>query len=65
MLTRGCCRCHGTGVQDVAVEAVLTRVCPQCGFASSIKGNPMTEAEEEAKLRRVVEVAQRAWSDAV
>jgi 5-methyltetrahydropteroyltriglutamate--homocysteine methyltransferase len=36
-------------------------ICPQCGFASSVKGNPMTEAEEEAKLRRVVEVASRVW----
>ncbi len=36
----------------------------QCGFASSIKGNPMTEAEEEAKLARIVEVARDVWSDA-
>src|SRR2546425_3962511 len=34
---------------------------PQCGFASSIKGNPLTQADQEAKLRRVVEVAGRVW----
>jgi 5-methyltetrahydropteroyltriglutamate--homocysteine methyltransferase len=35
---------------------------PQCGFASSIKGNPLGYAEQEAKLARIVEVAQRVWN---
>src|SRR5882762_8106305 len=34
---------------------------PQCGFASSIKGNPLTQVEQEAKLRRIVDVAGRVW----
>jgi 5-methyltetrahydropteroyltriglutamate--homocysteine methyltransferase len=34
---------------------------PQCGFASSIKGNPLGHAEQEAKLARIVEVAGRVW----
>jgi 5-methyltetrahydropteroyltriglutamate--homocysteine methyltransferase len=34
---------------------------PQCGFASTINGNPLTVDEEEAKLRLVAEVAGRAW----
>jgi 5-methyltetrahydropteroyltriglutamate--homocysteine methyltransferase len=34
---------------------------PQCGFASSYRGNPLTEAEQEAKLARVVEVAELVW----
>jgi len=34
---------------------------PQCGFASSIKGNPLREADQEAKLRRIVEVAGSVW----
>jgi 5-methyltetrahydropteroyltriglutamate--homocysteine methyltransferase len=34
---------------------------PQCGFASSIRGNPLTQADQEAKLRRIVEVAEKAW----
>ena len=34
---------------------------PQCGFASSFPGNPLTLAHQEAKLRRVVEVAESVW----
>jgi 5-methyltetrahydropteroyltriglutamate--homocysteine methyltransferase len=34
---------------------------PQCGFASSIKGNPLGPAEQEAKLARIVQVANRVW----
>jgi 5-methyltetrahydropteroyltriglutamate--homocysteine methyltransferase len=36
-------------------------VSPQCGFASSIKGNPLSEADQRAKLARVVEVARAVW----
>jgi 5-methyltetrahydropteroyltriglutamate--homocysteine methyltransferase len=36
---------------------------PQCGFASSIKGNPLGQADQEAKLRRIVEVAGQVWGD--
>jgi 5-methyltetrahydropteroyltriglutamate--homocysteine methyltransferase len=39
-------------------------VSPQCGFASSIVGNPLTEEEQEMKLARLVEVAQAIWGDA-
>jgi 5-methyltetrahydropteroyltriglutamate--homocysteine methyltransferase len=37
---------------------------PQCGFASSIKGNPLGEAEQRAKLARIVEVADKVWGRA-
>jgi 5-methyltetrahydropteroyltriglutamate--homocysteine methyltransferase len=37
---------------------------PQCGFASSIRGNPLGEGEQEAKLARIVEVAHQVWGDA-
>lgn len=37
---------------------------PQCGFASSVVGNPLTEAEQEAKLALIVEVAHDVWPDA-
>ena len=37
---------------------------PQCGFASSIKGNPLGTAEQEAKLARIVNVAARVWGEA-
>jgi 5-methyltetrahydropteroyltriglutamate--homocysteine methyltransferase len=36
-------------------------ISPQCGFASSIGGNPMTEAQQEAKLARLVEAARSIW----
>ena len=39
-------------------------ISPQCGFASSYRGNPLTIAEEEAKLRRLVEVAESVWGTA-
>jgi 5-methyltetrahydropteroyltriglutamate--homocysteine methyltransferase len=36
-------------------------ISPQCGFASVETGNPISPAVQEAKLRRVVEVAQEVW----
>lgn len=35
---------------------------PQCGFASTAAGNPLTEADERAKLALVVEAANRIWN---
>ena len=34
---------------------------PQCGFASTAAGNPLTEADERAKLRLVVAAARAIW----
>jgi len=34
---------------------------PQCGFASTAEGNLLTEDEQWAKLRLVVETARRVW----
>ncbi|MBI4635449.1 MAG: 5-methyltetrahydropteroyltriglutamate--homocysteine S-methyltransferase [Candidatus Rokubacteria bacterium] len=34
---------------------------PQCGFASTAPGNPLTPEEQERKLALVVEVARRVW----
>jgi 5-methyltetrahydropteroyltriglutamate--homocysteine methyltransferase len=39
-------------------------LAPQCGFASSIGGNPLGEDDEAAKLARIVEVASEVWPDA-
>jgi 5-methyltetrahydropteroyltriglutamate--homocysteine methyltransferase len=33
----------------------------QCGFASAEGGNPLTQAEQEAKLRLVRQVASKVW----
>jgi 5-methyltetrahydropteroyltriglutamate--homocysteine methyltransferase len=37
---------------------------PQCGFASTMEGNLLTEDEQWAKLRLVNQVAQRVWGKA-
>jgi 5-methyltetrahydropteroyltriglutamate--homocysteine methyltransferase len=34
---------------------------PQCGFASTLEGNLLTEDQQWAKLRLVVETARRVW----
>lgn len=34
---------------------------PQCGFASSVKGNPLTEDDQWRKLERIVDVATAVW----
>jgi 5-methyltetrahydropteroyltriglutamate--homocysteine methyltransferase len=53
-------------IEEAAKHAPLEQlgVSPQCGFASSIKGNPLGEADQEAKLVRIVEVAREVWQDA-
>src|SRR5579864_602510 len=37
---------------------------PQCGFASTMEGNLLTEADQEAKLRLVAETAREVWGEA-
>jgi 5-methyltetrahydropteroyltriglutamate--homocysteine methyltransferase len=34
---------------------------PQCGFASTVAGNPITEDDERRKLALVVEAARQFW----
>ncbi len=34
---------------------------PQCGFASTIEGNLLSPADQEAKLRLVAETAREVW----
>jgi 5-methyltetrahydropteroyltriglutamate--homocysteine methyltransferase len=36
-------------------------ISPQCGFASSAAGNPLSAADERAKLALVVEAARKIW----
>jgi 5-methyltetrahydropteroyltriglutamate--homocysteine methyltransferase len=49
--------------EDAARYIDLDRlaISPQCGFASTVAGNPITEADERAKLARVVEAARTIW----
>ena len=37
---------------------------PQCGFASTIEGNLVTSADQEAKLHLVAETAKEVWGKA-
>ena len=43
------------------VDFARLAISPQCGFASTLGGNPVTEADERAKLTLCVEAAQRIW----
>ena len=36
-------------------------ISPQCGFASTMGGNPLTEADERAKLKLCVDAARAIW----
>ena len=43
------------------VDPSMLAISPQCGFASTMGGNPVTEADERAKLRLCVEAARKIW----
>ncbi len=36
-------------------------ISPQCGFASTVGGNPLSGDDQKAKLRLVVQTADRVW----
>jgi 5-methyltetrahydropteroyltriglutamate--homocysteine methyltransferase len=50
-------------LDEAAKYAPLDQLClsPQCGFASTEEGNILTEEEQWAKLRMVVEIAREVW----
>ena len=50
-------------IDEAAKYAPLEQLCisGQCGFASTEEGNLLTEDEQWAKLRRIVEVAGEVW----
>lgn len=43
------------------VDAARLAISPQCGFASTLGGNPVTEADERAKLSLCVDAARAIW----
>lgn len=43
------------------VDPSRLAISPQCGFASTIGGNPVTEDDERAKLRLCVDAARAIW----
>jgi 5-methyltetrahydropteroyltriglutamate--homocysteine methyltransferase len=36
-------------------------LCPQCGFSSSVGGNPISADQQRAKLQNLVDIATRVW----
>ena len=50
-------------IKEASSYAPLERLAlsPQCGFASTLEGNLLTEADQEAKLRLVAETAREVW----
>ena len=50
-------------IEEASRYAPLEQLClsPQCGFSSTVEGNVLSEEEQWAKLRLIVEVAQEVW----
>ncbi len=53
-------------IEEAARYMPLDQIClsPQCGFASHTGGNILSEEEQYAKLRHVVELAAEIWPSA-
>jgi 5-methyltetrahydropteroyltriglutamate--homocysteine methyltransferase len=53
-------------IEEASRYAPLEQLCvsPQCGFSSTVEGNELTEEEQWAKLRLIVEVAEEVWGRA-
>jgi 5-methyltetrahydropteroyltriglutamate--homocysteine methyltransferase len=50
-------------IEEVTKYVALDQLClsPQCGFASTEEGNVLSEDEQWAKLRMIVEIADEVW----
>jgi 5-methyltetrahydropteroyltriglutamate--homocysteine methyltransferase len=50
-------------IDDATKYVALDQIClsPQCGFASTEEGNVLTEDQQWAKLRMIVELADEVW----
>ena len=50
-------------IDQAAKYVPLDQLClsPQCGFSSSDEGNILSEQEQWAKLRMIVEIADEVW----
>jgi 5-methyltetrahydropteroyltriglutamate--homocysteine methyltransferase len=50
-------------IDEAAKYLSLDQLClsPQCGFSSTHEGNVLTEAQQFAKLRLVMETARDVW----
>ena len=50
-------------LQEAAKFVSLDQIClsPQCGFASTEEGNSLSEEQQWAKIRLVVDIAGQVW----
>ena len=50
-------------IDEATKYIALDQLClsPQCGFASTEEGNVLSESEQWAKLRTIVEIAEEVW----
>ena len=50
-------------LEEAARYVPIERLClsPQCGFASTVHGNQITEADQWTKLERILEVTRQVW----
>ena len=50
-------------IEEAARFAPLEQLClsPQCGFSSTVEGNALSEEQQWAKLRLIVDVAEQVW----
>ena len=50
-------------IDEASKYVALDQLClsPQCGFASTEEGNVLSEEEQWAKLRMIVEIADEVW----
>jgi 5-methyltetrahydropteroyltriglutamate--homocysteine methyltransferase len=50
-------------IEAASKYAPLEQLClsPQCGFSSTVEGNLLSEEEQWAKLRLIVDVATEVW----
>ena len=52
-------------IEEASRYVPLERLClsPQCGFSSTVHGNQITEADQWAKLERLLEVTRKVWTE--
>ncbi len=52
-------------IDEAARFVPLDQLClsPQCGFSSTVEGNVLTQEQQRAKLRLVVQVAHEVWGE--
>jgi 5-methyltetrahydropteroyltriglutamate--homocysteine methyltransferase len=50
-------------IEEASQFVDLDQLClsPQCGFSSTVEGNALSEDQQWAKLRQIVEVAEDVW----